>query len=78
MADFVAMADEIDALAHAAPGFVAQPTPPDEGNIYKGQVLLNLSIWESVESLEQFTYAGQHNLALSRRTEWFTQQPQPN
>jgi hypothetical protein len=78
MVDFVAMVDEIDALAHEAPGFVAQPTPLDEGVVYKGQVLLNLSIWESVESLEQFTYAGLHKLALSRRTEWFTQQPQPN
>lgn len=78
MADFVAMADEIDALAHAAPGFVAQPTPSDEGAVFKGSVLLNLSIWESVESLEVFTYGGQHELALARRTEWFTQEPQPN
>ena len=31
MADFVNMADYIDGLAIAAPGFVAQPTPPDEG-----------------------------------------------
>jgi hypothetical protein len=44
MADFVSQADEIDALAQASPGFVAQPTPPDEGADYTGHTLLNLSI----------------------------------
>ena len=78
MADFVAMADKIDALARSSPGFIAQPTPPDEGAVYKGRVLLNLSIWESVESLELFTYSGRHELALTRRAEWFTQLPKPN
>ena len=78
MADFVAMAEKIDALAHASPGFIAQPTPPDEGAVFRKKTLLNLSIWESVERLEQFTYTGEHALALARRAEWFEQRPGPN
>ncbi|HEX6304665.1 MAG TPA: DUF3291 domain-containing protein [Anaerolineales bacterium] len=78
MADFVAQAGAIDAIAQASPGFIAQPTPPDEGTIYTGHNLLNLSMWESVESLEQFTYANEHALALQRRAEWFEQYPGPN
>ena len=35
--------------------------------------LLNLSIWESVESLCNFTYSGEHAAALERRGEWFVQ-----
>ena len=78
MADFVAMADYIDGLAMASSGFVAQPTPPDDGAIFTGETLLNLSIWETVESLEGFTYSGEHALALARRSEWFEQHPGPN
>lgn len=78
MADFVAQADAIDAIAQASPGFIAQPSPQDEGTIYTGLTLLNLSIWASVESLERFTHSGEHSLALQRRAEWFEQYAGPN
>ena len=78
MTDFVAQAEEIDALAQASPGFIAQPTPPDEGVIYTGQTLLNLSIWKSVESLERFVFEGKHARSLERRAEWFEQRDGPN
>lgn len=55
MAGFVQQVDQIDELAQAAPGFVAQPMPKEAGLIYTGRSLLNLSIWESVDSLEHFT-----------------------
>lgn len=73
MADFVEIADEIDEIAHNSPGFVAQPTPRDEGSIFKGKYLLNLSIWDTVESLRDFTYSNAHKLALTRREDWFIQ-----
>jgi hypothetical protein len=78
MADFLNRVDEINALAQASPGFVAQPTPADAGQVYTGRALLNLSIWESVESLDRFTHHGQHALALGRRAEWFEQRAEPN
>src|SRR5947208_15596801 len=73
MAGFVAQVEEVNALARSAPGFVAQPTPPDEGTVYKAPFLLNVSVWESLESLDTFTYQGKHASALERRGEWFIQ-----
>jgi hypothetical protein len=78
MAGFLELADQIDALAAVSPGFVAQPAPPDEGEVYSGRALMNLSIWESVQSLDNFTHTGQHALALARRREWFEAYEGPN
>ena len=78
MADFLDWADEIDALASRSPGFISQPLPTDEGSIFKGKTLLNLSIWETVESLQSFTYQGRHAQALDHRAEWFVQYKGPN
>jgi hypothetical protein len=49
MAGFMARIEEINALAQKSPGFVTQPTPADEGAVYKDDVLLNMSIWEAVK-----------------------------
>ncbi|MEJ2710422.1 MAG: DUF3291 domain-containing protein [Anaerolineales bacterium] len=78
MADFMARVDRIDAIAAGTPGFVSQPTPADSGSIFKEPELLNLSIWESVESIHSFTYSGQHAAALERRAEWFVQKQKYN
>lgn len=78
MADFVNEADKIDALAWQAPGFVSQPTRVDEGQIFTGPVLLNLSIWESGESLDRFTHQGRQARTLARRAEWFEAIDGPN
>ena len=73
MADFVAQVEEVNALARSAAGFVAQPTVPDEGAVYAAPLLLNVSIWESVETLDAFTHQGKHAAALERRADWFEQ-----
>jgi hypothetical protein len=73
MADFVAQIEEINALARRTAGFVAQPTPPDEGAVYTPPLLLNVSVWESVETLDAFTHQGKHAAALERRADWFEQ-----
>jgi catechol 2,3-dioxygenase-like lactoylglutathione lyase family enzyme len=73
MAGFVAQVEEINALARRAPGFVAQPAPPDEGAVFKAPFLLNVSVWESLEALDAFTHQGRHAEALARRGEWFVQ-----
>lgn len=78
MADFIAWADEIDELASNSAGFLTMPTPPDEGALFEEPVLLNLSIWDSVENLRAFTYHGRHARALDRRLEWFVQYKGPN
>jgi hypothetical protein len=78
MAGFVERMDEIDALARERAGFVDQPTPADEGEVFAGLDLLNLSIWESVEDLEAFTYHGEHGRVMQRRAEWFEQSEAAN
>lgn len=78
MAGFVDRMDKIDAEAERSEGYVGQPTPADEAQVYKGRRLLNLSIWKSVEALERFVHRGNHALALERRSEWFAQREDPN
>jgi hypothetical protein len=78
MKGFIELADIIDEIASTSPGFVSQPNPPDSGLIFKEPELLNLSIWESVESLQNFTYLGRHAAALDRRSEWFLQKEKYN
>ncbi|MCE0445556.1 DUF3291 domain-containing protein [Streptomyces tricolor] len=78
MADFVAQQPEINALADRSPGFVwrmvddggadATGLRPD-GN--DALLLINCSVWESVEALRNFTYHSDHLRVLSRRREWF-------
>lgn len=78
MKGFVDQIDEIDSLAQNWPGFIAQPTPPDDGQIFTGNTLVNLSIWDSVENLKEFTYTSRHADALEKRAEWFVQSEAPN
>src|SRR5437762_11309701 len=71
MQDFVALIDEINRLASIAPGFIAQPVLPDAGAVFTPPLLLNVSIWQSTESLDAFTHRDEHAAALERRAEWF-------
>jgi hypothetical protein len=77
MKGFVDRIDEIDALAQGWPGFIAQPALPDEGLIYPQSTLLNVSIWESIENLREFTYTSEHADMLKRRAQWFVQSDRP-
>jgi catechol 2,3-dioxygenase-like lactoylglutathione lyase family enzyme len=74
MTGFISQVDEINSLARRAMGFVAQPQLPDEGDVYRAPFLVNVSVWESVESLDAFTHQGEHGAMLERRGEWFRQQ----
>jgi hypothetical protein len=64
MREFVEQVDEINGVAHLSPGFICQPTPPDIGTIFKGDFLLNVSVWESIETLRAFSCSGKHAEAL--------------
>lgn len=78
LADFVAQLPEINALADGSPGFVwrmvddagedATGFRPDDSD---DMLLINCSVWESVEALKNFTYHSDHLRVLSRRREWF-------
>jgi hypothetical protein len=76
-ADFMNNLDRINALAEATPGFVWR-LQTDEGNAtairaFDGDplMILNLSLWESVDSLADYVYRSDHTPFLRRRGEWF-------
>jgi hypothetical protein len=84
LADFVAGLEPVNAVADAAPGFVwrlqtedgdatALRAFEDDAEGADGGILLNMSVWESVEALASFVYGDAHRAVLRRRREWFEQ-----
>ena len=81
--DFVAGLAPINTLAETSPGFVwrLQDEAGDATSIpYDPDPLLivNLSVWESVESLRAFSHSGPHLEYLKRRREWFARLGTPH
>jgi len=82
LADFVAALDPVNAVADAAPGFIWR-LQTEDGNATAlrafeqdaegadGGILINMSVWESVEALAAFVYGAAHIPVLRRRREWF-------
>ena len=81
LADFVAALDPVNAAADAAPGFVWR-LQTEDGNATavhafawdragSAGVLVNMSVWESVEALAAFVYSDTHRQVLRRRRQWF-------
>ena len=82
IADFVAALDPVNAMADASPGFVWR-LQTEDGNATAiraferdaegagGGILINMSVWESVETLGAWVYGAAHLPVLRRRREWF-------
>ena len=76
MAEFVANLDRINALAESHEGFVWR-LKSDSGNATDIQafddphLIVNLSVWESVETLKEFTYKTAHVGIMRQRKKWF-------
>jgi hypothetical protein len=86
LADFVSALDPVNAIADAAPGFVWR-LQTEDGNATavrgfewdaadSAGVIINMSVWESVEALAGFVYSAGHRQVLRRRREWFEQMPE--
>jgi hypothetical protein len=76
LADFVAGLDPVNALADGAPGFVWRlQTEDGDATAIRAfdddRILVNMSVWEDVESLGEFVYRSGHLEVLRRRREWF-------
>lgn len=77
MAGFVADLDRINALADAAEGFIWR-LQTEEGDatalrIFNDDMLIvNLSVWESIERLFDYTYKSAHAGVLRQRKAWFS------
>jgi hypothetical protein len=75
LADFVGALDRINAVADASPGFVWR-LQDDSGNATALQpmgedIIVNMSVWQDPESLQDFVYRGDHVGVMRRRREWF-------
>ena len=75
MKEFVENLDRVNNLAEKSEGFVwrlkdessnATNLNPD----YDEQIIINISVWETIESLEKFVYKSFHTNFLKRRKEW--------
>ena len=75
MAPFVARLAEINALAEASPGFVWRLAGNTETTPYVTtgdlQLIVNMSVWQSVDALRAFVFRGDHAEVMRRRVEWF-------
>ena len=81
MAEFMGALDSVNALADAALGFVWR-LQDEAGNATSfrayddERLIVNLSVWESIEALWEFVYAGRHLDVMRRRREWFQRLPE--
>lgn len=76
LSGFVSELDRINALAEASPGFVwrletdvRDAEPAD--NPFGDEMIVNLSVWESVESLFDYVYRTAHTDVMKQRKQWF-------
>jgi len=76
MQEFMEALGRINELGKAAPGFV-WILEDESGNATAihafddPSILINLTVWESIETLKNFTYKSEHVQYLRRRHEWF-------
>jgi hypothetical protein len=76
LAGFVALLPEINALADRSPGFVWRLTDAYGGDAtslrpFGPDLIVNLSVWESLEALREYVYRSDHLGVMQRRREWF-------
>ena len=74
--DFVSMLEPINALADGSPGFVwrLQTESGDATGIRAfddDRIIVNLTVWETIESLGRFVFTSRHIEVLRRRLDWF-------
>jgi hypothetical protein len=82
LAGFVAQLEPINALADGTPGFVwrLQTEDGDATSIRPfddERIMVNLSLWESLEALRGFVYVSRHLDVMRHRREWFHKMADP-
>jgi len=76
IAEFVDNLDRVNALAEGSEGFVwrLKDETGDGATIAfedDPRVIVNMSVWHSIEALETFAYQTMHRRFVQRRKEWF-------
>ena len=83
MSGFVSRLDEINAMADAAPGFIWRLQSEDGDatsiNVFDDELMLiNMSVWDSIESLKVFVYRTVHVELIQDREAWFGRMGTPH
>ena len=75
MAGFADQLERINQLGWQQPGFVqhvfAVGGSPRFTVFADPDIIMNLTVWKSIEALHAFTYLGEHVEFYKRRSEWF-------
>lgn len=83
IAEFVAQLAPINAIADKAPGFVWR-LQSESGNAtdiaYNEDptVMVNMSVWESLEALHDYAYKSDHMKVFRDRARWFEKMDKPH
>jgi Domain of unknown function (DUF3291) len=83
MGEFMLNLDRVNALAERTPGFVWR-LKDDSNNatafrpFEDPNMLVNMSVWESVEALERFVWATVHKQFYNRKGGWFETLERPH
>lgn len=80
VAEFFDNLDRVNALAESSPGFLWR-LQDEDGNAtslrpFGEDVLVNMSVWKDVESLQQFVYKSAHAKIMYKRANWFERSTQ--
>jgi hypothetical protein len=81
MAEFAANLERINAMAESAAGFVWR-LQTDDGDATairpfdNDNMLINMSVWQVIESLSAYVYKSAHVEIMRRRREWFERMEQ--
>jgi hypothetical protein len=83
MAGFVSQLDPVNALADAAPGFVwrLQSSSGNATDIAYNEdpsIVVNMSVWESIEALRNYVYHLRHLEVFRERARWFAKMDKPH
>jgi hypothetical protein len=82
-ADFVANLESINALGDHSPGFVWRYHTEGSDNSTSlrvrddPRILVNFTVWESVEALHAYAFRSEHAEVYRRRREWFEHAEEP-
>ncbi|KZZ62134.1 hypothetical protein A3762_13700 [Oleiphilus sp. HI0125] len=83
MVDFKEAIDHINMLAERSEGFVWR-FQTEEGDATAvrlfddPKVIVNISVWESLDALKNYVYQGEHLDILKRKKEWFQKTKGPH
>jgi hypothetical protein len=83
MQGFVEQLEPLNALADRSPGFVWR-MQDEEGDatairVFEDELILfNMSVWESIEALQEYAYQSSHVAAVRARGDWFVPMSKPN